>query len=132
MSKCKICFKSFKPSPNSKGIYCSRTCYKKGVSGKNSRLWKRGWKVSTAGYKLIYMPDYPFRKKNGYVYEHRFVMENFLGRPLNSKEQIHHLNHDKFDNRIENLHLCSMSEHAKIHNSIKPRNSDGTFTSTQP
>lgn len=50
------------------------------------------------------------------VLQHRYVMEQYLGRKLSSKERVHHKNGDRSDNRIENLELCSSnSEHMKKH-----------------
>lgn len=34
---------------------------------------------------------------------HRHIMEEHLGRELNSDEHVYHLNSDSMDNRIENL-----------------------------
>jgi HNH endonuclease len=46
--------------------------------------------------------------------EHRYVMEQHLGIKLTPKQQVHHINGDGLDNRIENLMVVSPSEHAKI------------------
>lgn len=48
-------------------------------------------------------------------HEHRTVAEKTLGRPLRKGEIVHPINHDKRDNRPENLVVMTQSEHVKLH-----------------
>jgi hypothetical protein len=56
------------------------------------------WKTIKKGeYLYAKIPNHPNSTKNGYVLEHRAVMENFLGRYLDTSEVVHHVNGDKHD-----------------------------------
>src|SRR5262245_1372965 len=56
-----------------------------------------------------------------WLYEHRHVMTQHLGRPLESWEDVHHKNHhDTLDNAIENLELFTKSTHMSHHGKNKP------------
>ena len=62
------------------------------------------------------MTEYKGIKVDGKkVDEHRYVMEQHLGRPLEPNEVVHHKDGDKRNNDIDNLELTSRSEHSRMH-----------------
>jgi len=73
----------------------------------------------------------PDRNKR-YVWVHVVVMENHLGKVIDSEKfEVHHKNEDPSDNRLSNLKLVSKADHAQGHSFQKkfwkksPRNKPG-------
>lgn len=62
------------------------------------------------GYRMVYMPEHTNANSSGYIMVHRLRMTEYLGRPLLPDENVHHMNGDRSDNRIENLELWSTSQ----------------------
>lgn len=67
------------------------------------------------GYVEVYVPDHPNCTVDGYVMKHILVVERSIGRYLCGDECVHHINHIRDDNRIENLKLMTKSEHMSMH-----------------
>lgn len=80
------------------------------------KLHKSGHeKKRSDGYIGVYYPDHPDANKDGYVMKHRLIMEQKIGRRLKNNEVVHHKNHNRSDNRIDNLELMTASEHMSMH-----------------
>ena len=122
---CPICKKIFKWCGESKkywkkrkycSIKCSGTTIKKGtipwnkgiqgLVGKDNPTYKGGRNIAVNGYVRILIVG-----TGTYALEHRLVMEKHLGRKLKRCEVVHHINHIRTDNRIENLELMGKAKH---------------------
>ncbi|MFA6977335.1 MAG: HNH endonuclease [Mesotoga sp.] len=94
-------------------------------SMENNHQWKGGKITKQTGYiKVKLAKDDPFRSMadvDGYIFEHRLVMAKHLGRLLKAGEVVHHKNHIRNDNRIENLILAESQVCHRIHFHPKTR-----------
>ena len=68
-------------------------------------------KISKRGYMMIYIPQKGWKK------EHHYIWENYND-PVHNGFILHHINHNKLDNRIENLQLMTISEHHSYHTTL--------------
>lgn len=106
-----------------------------GLTGKLNSSYKHDEKINNAGYRMINVPGHPKGAKDRrydemtYILEHRLVIEqnyNFFPKEffemkngwlvLKDCYDVHHINHDKLDNRLENLVIITRGEHTTLHN----------------
>lgn len=123
--------------------YCSEAC-KHGhaeylsalaqrVRGEANPAWKGGVVMHSQGYLCELAPDHPFAS-NGYVLQHRLVMERHLRATdpgsrflvrlgdnlyLSPEFEVHHTDESKTNNAIDNLECLTPAEHRAIHNDAR-------------
>lgn len=73
-------------------------------SGQYNPCWRGGRLIDEDGYVLVFLPQHPHANSNGYVREHRLVMEEKIGRYLLPEEVVHHTK-GKQDNSPDHLML---------------------------
>lgn len=88
----------FRPS-GAETKFCSRDCYL--ANGTTRRYVHK-----KSGYVIVWVPPgTPGRRTDGRMLEHRLVMQEALGRPLTSDEEVHHKDDNKSNNDLSNLQL---------------------------
>ena len=106
------------------GKYCSRKCsakhafnsgkYRIGHIGHNCGKGK-GY-LNKKGYKIIQLPNHNTGRSRHRMREHRYIMEQLIGRKLKLTEVVHHKNEIKNDNYPSNLMLFKNKRaHQKYH-----------------
>jgi len=109
---CKQCGKDFRVVPNR--INTAKFCSVKCCCNHRSQL-PTGLQPQYKGKKYICTRGYiAIRVNKKTVKEHRYIMEQHIGRPLKKNEIVHHINGIRNDNRIENLKIMINSEHDKM------------------
>jgi len=116
-AQCEMCDLPFLKGRKS-AKYCSIVCAGKAkrkflsipdaIAGGSRKLDK------TLGYVRVYCPMHPEANTWGYVYEHRVVAEQIIGRRLLKDEIVHHKNGIRWDNSPENLEVMDKREHGKL------------------
>ena len=125
---CQYCGISFEVKPSqSERKFCSRECDANSKIKRPTGRTYNGKPVieNYQGYLTVYEPLSPMASRTGRVLEHRLIMAKKIGRPLKTNEHVNHINHDKTDNRTENLEIMNPSEHSRETNRYtnKKRNS---------
>ena len=94
------------------------------IQGEKNPHWAGGKASESHGYQYVHLASLKPETRNlvetmatkaGYVLEHRLVMAQKLNRPLSKREQVHHINGDKTDNRPENLMIHDDRTHSRKH-----------------
>lgn len=110
--------------------FCSLRCQGDLYKGNKSPHWKGGRKKHGEYIQIFVGRDHPFSDTNGYMMEHRKIVELWLKEKdleskylivvnnekyLNPLVKIHHKNHNKSDNTIENLQpVFTQKEHFQM------------------
>lgn len=95
--------------------YCSKKCMTKASFGHRPYNYKGG-RMIHKGYIYLLRKDHPKSDRDGYVLEHRIIMEKKIKRYLKSEEIVHHKDSNRNNNNIKNLELhSSQAEHMKRH-----------------
>lgn len=69
----------------------------------------KGFSLKPSGYIDITMGENKFRG------QHVVVMESAIGRRIQAHECVHHVDHNKQNNDLDNLRLMTKSEHSRHH-----------------
>ena len=88
----------------------------KEMSRKNHPNWRGGRHITKDQYIKILSKKHPKADTYGYILRTHLVVEKAIKRYLNFGEVVHHINHNRVDDRLENLYLFSnQKQHREFH-----------------
>jgi len=71
--------------------------------------------VNYKGYDYEFCPSHKKANLWGFVVQHRLVVERHYKHYLKDGHDVHHLDNVKNNNLIANLHICTRTEHMRLH-----------------
>lgn len=106
-----------------------------GLIGESNASFKCQNIISQHGYILEYCPGHPFPcdtgikgarvrqhrlvvERNAHLFDQQFFFEVDGKKYLKPQYDVHHINFNRQDNRVENLQVLTRSEHTKLHNNL--------------
>ena len=75
-------------------------------------------RIHTSRQGLVYRMVKTKERRPCWEYEHRVVMERFLGRKLSGSEHVHHLDGNTLNNIESNLRLFNDGDHTRHHHTL--------------
>lgn len=93
------------------------------------------------GYRVIFVENYngshgsAWFEQDGWVYEHVYLIERELDRPLTDDEVVHHLDCNPINNKLNNLIVLPRASHNRLHawiNRGPPIHKDYTYGGENP
>ena len=121
ISHCDVCGNTCPKRLDSKPTrtYCTLECHGIMQRTMNKRtIYKEGWRVKASYYGYVVKRIWNDIYKGEWVTQHRYNMEQYLGRKLLKTEIVHHIDMDKTNNDISNLWYCTKSQHKIARNSF--------------
>ena len=85
-----------------------------GIAIKHANNWKGG-RYKSRGYWYLYRPYTVNRNKQGYIREHIYIYQEFHKCCMLKWGNVHHINEQRDDNRIENLQGMTRKQHRRLH-----------------
>jgi hypothetical protein len=94
--------------------FCSINCKTSYTNKEKARGY--GEFTKEKGYLKIKIPDHTYCDKSGYVFFHRYLIEQHLGYEIDPKEyDVHHIDENKMNNNLSNLVVIRHSAHMRLH-----------------